>query len=297
MIILSISYWVAAHLTGIFEIKDHHQNPLQCGSRGAGLSINRGVKTTIVESEESSVKVFFNKKEMNKNQAKVTWELLRIMLPSHSRSNFNIHHEFEVPLSAGYGASAAGALGCAFAINDFLKLGLPDITLYHFAHQTEVSLRTGLGDIIGLYQGGLEIRTKEGAPGIGKTITLIDDGEWNIATLYCGSLSTASVLNDPVKRNQVNSAGHSLINKLVENPKYSYFIELTVQFSRDVQLYSKNINRILTEIPKKINAAQIMLGDSLFLFYQDKEDILPFSEKYESLVFEEICQNTVVKRT
>jgi pantoate kinase len=295
VIILDITYWVAAHLTGIFEIKDLHQNPLECGSRGAGVSINRGVKTTVTRSEEPTVKIFFDGTEMEQDQAKVTWELLQIMLPDSSRSNFNVYHEFEIPLSAGYGASAAGALGCAFAINDFFKLGLPDITLYHFAHQTEVSLKTGLGDIIGLYQGGLEIRIKEGAPGIGETTALIKDSDWHIATLSCGSLSTTSVLSDPMKRNQVNSAGHSLINQLVENPKYSHFIKLTEQFSKDVQLYSKNIEKILLEIPKNVKAAQIMLGDSLFLFYQDRDDILPFSEKFESFMFEEICHNTVVK--
>ncbi|MHA2054753.1 MAG: pantoate kinase [Candidatus Hodarchaeales archaeon] len=293
---MDIKYWVAAHLTGIFEIKDQHQDPLYRGSRGAGVSINRGVFTTIMESDEPGVRIFFDGKEISKDKAKVTWKLLQIMIPESSRSNFQVHHEFEVPLSSGYGASAAGTLGCAFALNDFLALGLPEITLYHFAHQTEVILMSGLGDIIALHQGGLEVRTKEGAPGIGETTSLLHDEDWKIATLSYDSLPTASVLSDPLKRNQVNTTGHSLINKLIKNPKYSNFIELTEQFSREVQLYSKEIGKIMTEVPNKVKTAQIMLGDSLFLFYQDKEDILPLSKQYDSLAFEEICQNTVVKQ-
>jgi pantoate kinase len=249
-----------------------------------------------MESDEPGVRIFFDGKEISKDKAKVTWKLLQIMIPESSRSNFQVHHEFEVPLSSGYGASAAGTLGCAFALNDFLALGLPEITLYHFAHQTEVILMSGLGDIIALHQGGLEVRTKEGAPGIGETTSLLHDEDWKIATLSYDSLPTASVLSDPLKRNQVNTTGHSLINKLIKNPKYSNFIELTEQFSREVQLYSKEIGKIMTEVPNKVKTAQIMLGDSLFLFYQDKEDILPLSKQYDSLAFEEICQNTVVKQ-
>ncbi len=296
MIILKVTYWVAAHLTGLFEIKDQYQNPLYRGSRGAGVSINRGVKTTIVESDEPGVRIFFNGKEKSKNQAKVTWKLLQIMLSDDSRTNFQVHHEFEIPLSAGFGASAAGALGCAFAINDFLKFGIPEITLYHFAHQTEVTLKTGLGDIIGLYQGGLEIRTKEGAPGIGETNSLTHDEDWKIATLSHSSLSTASVLSDPAKRTQVNTAGSFLINQLIENPKYSNFIRLTEKFSKEVKLYSGEIGKIMAEVPKEIKTAQIMLGNSIFLFYKDKEDLIPFSEQYKSLVFEKICEKTVVKQ-
>jgi pantoate kinase len=34
-----VSYWVASHLTGIFEIRDESNDLLRKGSRGAGLSI------------------------------------------------------------------------------------------------------------------------------------------------------------------------------------------------------------------------------------------------------------------
>ena len=55
-----VSYWVAAHLTGIFEIKDSSDNLLKKGSRGAGLSINRGVRTAVRRTEAQETEIFFD---------------------------------------------------------------------------------------------------------------------------------------------------------------------------------------------------------------------------------------------
>ena len=55
-----VTYWVAGHLTGIFEIKDSSENILEKGSLGAGLSINRGVKTSVSYNDQPDVYIYFN---------------------------------------------------------------------------------------------------------------------------------------------------------------------------------------------------------------------------------------------
>lgn len=290
-----VTYWVAGHLTGIFEIKDSSENILEKGSLGAGLSINRGVQTSVSYNDQSDVDIYFNNKKMHFANTTVTRKVIELLVPLKARTHLQINHDFEVPLSAGFGASAAGALGCAFSINDFLKLNHSKIKLFQIAHQAEVLLRSGLGDIIGLYQGGLEIRTKEGAPGYGKTIAFKNDDDWKLATKSFGSLPTSEVLSDPDKRQLINSSGRKMVQKLVKTPIYSEFIHLTKNFTHSAALMSPKLQRFISEVPEGIIVAQIMLGDSAFLFYQEDNILDDFAANQQSLQKEEICQKTVVK--
>ncbi len=290
-----VTYWVAGHLTGIFEIKDSSENTLEKGSLGAGLSITRGVRTSISYNEHPSVDIYFNDEKIHSPYFAVTMKVIELLVPANDRIHFQINHNFEVPLSTGYGASAAGALGCAFSINDYLELDKSKIELFQIAHQAEVLLKSGLGDIIGLFQGGLEIRTKEGAPGYGKTTAFHNEKDWKLATISFGSLSTADILSDPRKRQLINASGHKMVQQLIKNPTYSEFIHLTKKFTRSASLMSLNLQEFITTIPEGIEASQIMLGDSLFLFFQEDEVLEDFARNKPSIQKEEICQNTITK--
>jgi pantoate kinase len=290
-----VTYWVAGHLTGIFEIKDSSKNLLEKGSLGAGLSISRGVKTTVSYDDKPKVDIYFNGNKMHSSNTTVTRKIIEFLVPLKERIHFQIKQDFEVPLSTGFGASAAGALGCAFSINDYFELEMSKIKLFQIAHQVEVLLKSGLGDIIGLYQGGLEIRTKEGAPGFGRTIAFTNDQDWKLATISFGSLPTAEVLSDPNKRKLINSAGNKMIKKLIKNPVYSEFINLTKKFTLSASLTSPKMQKFFSSVPEGIDVAQIMLGDSLFLFYQDDDIFEDFSIDRPSLQKEDICQITVIK--
>jgi len=290
-----VTYWVAGHLTGIFEIEDSSENILEKGSLGAGLSINRGVQTSVSYNDQPNVDIYFNNKKMHSANTTVTTKVIELLVPRKERIHLQVNHDFEVPLSTGFGASAAGALGCAFSISDYLQLGISKIKLFQISHQVEVLLQSGLGDIIGLYQGGLEIRTKEGAPGFGNTIAFTNDRDWKLATISFGSLPTAGILSDPNKRQLINTSGHKMIQELIKNPIYSEFIHLTKKFTHSAALMSPDLERFISIVPKGIEAAQIMLGDSIFLFYQEEEIFDAFAENQQSIHKEEICQNTVVK--
>jgi len=290
-----VTYWVAGHLTGLFEIKDSSENILEKGSLGAGLSINRGVKTSVSYNDLPDLDIYFNNKKMLFENTAVTQKVIELLIPLKDRNHLQINHDFEVPLSTGFGASAAGALGCAFSINDYFELDLPKIQLFHIAHRTEVLLKSGLGDIIGLYQGGLEIRTKEGAPGFGNTEKFVNDQDWKLATISFGSLPTADILSNPNKRKRINTSGHIMIQKLIKNPTYSEFIHLTKKFTHSADLMTIDLQKFISDVPKGIIAAQIMLGDSLFLFYREEEIFDDFAINNQSVEKEEICQNTVVK--
>lgn len=290
---MSIGFWVASHLTGLFEINDQSSNLYEIGSRGAGISIQRGVTTAIKESDSSSVIVQFNGQPQSVANSLITREIIKLLIPEENQTDFQIHHQFDVPLRSGFGASAAGAVGTAFCINEYFKLGLNDLELFQAAHKAEVITKSGLGDVIGLFQGGLEVRTREGAPGYGETISMQKDDDWKIATLSLGTLSTSSVLSDPLKRLSVNAASSTLIDRLIENPLFTEFIRYCSEFTRNVQLWSPQLRTILDNLPRSIIGAQIMLGDALFLFYTEEDDLADLKISHNPIQPEKVCIETI----
>ncbi|MHA1975169.1 MAG: pantoate kinase [Candidatus Hodarchaeales archaeon] len=290
-----VAYWVASHLTGIFEIRDSAKDILHKGSRGAGVCIDRGVTTRITEIDSPQLEIYFNQKKIPPSEAIVTKSVVDLEISSEMSRGVRVNHEFEIPIKGGFGASAAGALGTAYCLNDFFKLKKPDLILFQIAHQAEVQTRSGLGDIIGLFQGGLEIRVQEGAPGIGKTIAIDKMNDWKIATAYFGSLSTASILSNPVKREAVNRAGSKLLEKLIRTPEFEVFVQVSHEFTKKVKLYSKQLEKKLNELPKSIIGAQVMLGDTMILFYQDEDDLQELDSLKTHIQKENICEKSVVR--
>jgi len=292
-----VTYWVAAHLTGIFEIRDESNNILEKGSRGAGLSINRGVQTTIRQNQSNKLEVYFNGQRQNHSDTVITNCVLDLMVPNEERSNIIIEHDFEVPLASGFGASAAGALGTAFALNDIFSLNKSDLELYQIAHKAEILTKSGLGDVIGLYQGGLEIRYREGAPGVGKIMPMNNSECWGVATVHLGSLQTSKILTNPQGRKVINSAGKELISDLITNPEFSNYIQLARKFTKNAGLWSRRLQDIAKSIPKGIFCAQIMLGEGLFLFFREESSLDQLKIPKELVIKESICENTVKRKS
>ncbi|MFX0149156.1 MAG: pantoate kinase [Candidatus Hodarchaeota archaeon] len=291
-----VSYWVAAHLTGIFEIRDSSDNLLEKGSRGAGLSINRGVRTTVHRTEVQETEILFNGIKKSLPETLVTKCVIDLMLPNNQSSSLLVHHNFEVPVSSGYGASAAGALGTAFCINDLFNMGRTELELFQVAHKAEVKTKSGLGDVIALYQGGIEIRSREGAPGVGKTMLINNNEGWKVATVNFGPLSTSEVLSNPHKRRLVNIAGSELVKKLLSRPTFSHFIQLAQIFTQKVKLWSPRLQKCIENLPNDIFWAQIMLGEGLFLFYQDESNLEQIRLPLSQINKETVCHQTVVKK-
>ncbi len=290
---MKTEFWVAAHLTGLFEINDQYDSLLEIGSRGAGFSIQRGVKTSIQKTDKSTVVVHFDDVPQPASRTLITQKTIKLLLPESKQWNFEIHHQFEIPLSSGFGASAAGALGTAFCINEFFNLGLSDLELFQVAHKAEVLTKSGLGDVIGLFQGGLEIRIRGGAPGYGETINMIKNDDWKVATVSLGPLSTSSVLSNPRKREIINRTSSELIANLIKNPDFTTFIHSVKEFTHRVQLCSPQLQTILESLPTQIIGAQIMLGDALFIFYTNSDELSDVQLPFGTIQPEEICEQTV----
>ena len=287
-------YWVASHITGFFTIHDEHHDPLFRGSKGAGFSISRGTTTEVEYSDDKNNHFYFNGEEVSAEVANVTNNVLKhflVLQKTKTEINFgiSIHHEFDVPLSCGYGASASGALGTSFALNDLFDIKLDEKTLYGIPHIAEINEGGGLGDILSLYQGGWEYRTREGAPFIGKAENFVQNG-YKIATASFGKMSTKSIIKNQEWKEKINLIGSNFVESFVNDPSIRNFAEMSKEFSFGTLLVTPEIIR-MHEMNQNNEylVGQIMLGNGIFILY-DKNSKLP---DMNNIAEEEICFRTV----
>jgi len=261
------------HITGFFQILDHPAKSLYAGSLGAGVSLSRGVETVVKVSEalKSSLQVKIN--GFASNSAEVSKHTVDSFLSQFKEmENFEIivEHHAEVPTGAGFGTSGAAALGLALALNDVFGLGMSRIEAAQLAHIAEVECKTGLGTVIAETFGGVEIRVRPGAPGIGEIRHVPVPKDYVMASLTFGSLSTKKLLSDEEIRRRINNFGGKLVDRLVEEPNVTNFMKFSRQFAEHVGLITERIRRTLNAADKaKFICSMQMFGESAFTLVEE----------------------------
>jgi len=206
---------VGGHVTLIFSIQDDADSLLEQGSRGAGISLDRGV---IIEAscESGNGILTISGDAPGDELHRLVLEELTTLDSSFGEYDWALSHEGELPSSQGFGLSAAGAIACGLAIQRALGVdeNLARSRAIHIAHRVERRLSGGLGDVAALHSGGIELRLEPGCPqltdGLGgpgavlswyaeiplvvvwrttssqHTSNYIDDGDWKLAIRAAG---------------------------------------------------------------------------------------------------------------
>jgi len=256
------------HITGLFHMFDQTADALYAGSTGAGVCLELGAQTTvnIRKGAKFSVRVRIN--NHTADAAQVSKHVVTTFLSRFSEMrNYEIavEHHVGTPIGAGFGTSGAAALSLAIALNEAFDLGMPKIEAAQIAHTSEIECRTGLGTVIAETFGGLEIRIKPGAPGIGEVKRLSVPENTEIACLAFGPLSTRKILTDKATRTRINRIGGKLINELVEKPTIINFMRLSRQFAEHVGLVTEKVRYILDAMDQAgIVCSMPMFGESVF---------------------------------
>lgn len=197
--------------------------------------------------------------EVSKNVAKTFLSL--------AKANYRIfvEHEVEVPIGCGFGSSGAGALSLALALNEALDLKLSRVEAARIAHVAEVECKTGLGTVIAEMYGGLEIREKPGAPGVGEIKSIPVNDNYPVACLCFGPISTKRVLTNSKLRNVINKFGGKFVDELIRQPRVHNFLEFSRRFAESTALMSEKVKKVLTQADVHgINCSMAMLGDTVF---------------------------------
>jgi pantoate kinase len=132
------------------------------------------------------------------------------------------------------------------------------------AHVAEVTNRTGLGDVIGQNTGGLVIRLKPGAPGIGQ-VDRIPVPPLKVDYVVRGPISTKDILSDQTAMKAINMAGKAALKDLLKRPTLRDFMLLSRRFTAQSGLASDwALDAIEAVEASGGMASMIMLGDAVF---------------------------------
>lgn len=267
------SAFAPGHLTGFFKICDQHEDPLLKGSRGAGASIARGVRTQVTAepSEKTDYSIFIDGKE--RSSAFVSENVLEKMLEKLGEPHrIVVEHTVEVPLGAGFGSSGGGALTLSMALNEVLRLRMSFTETARVAHVAEIECRTGLGTVFAATVGGFGALVKAGGPGIGEAVKYDRSGELSVVYLHYGPMATKDALSNPSLRMKINELGGNLVDRIKDDLRPDLFMEFSRKFTDHVGITTPRLMRILKAADDEgIPCAMAMFGEVVFTLISTDE--------------------------
>jgi pantoate kinase len=240
------------HITGFFVVREG-PDPLHTGSCGAGLSIDDGVYTEVSVSDRT--RIFLNGTE---SEATTTRALVDLLTDQPVR----VESRLSVPVGGGLGASAAGAVSTALALNQLLGLNKTFNELCYAAHVAEVTSGTGLGDVAGMSNGGIEMRLRPGTP---FALDRIPAAPIYIYYVHFGPVSTRGVLSDDREKTLINLSGEECLKALLKKPTFEEFMRLSRGFAVEAGLISARALDAVEAVEATGGLASMaMLGDTVF---------------------------------
>lgn len=227
---------VPLHLTGFFFPVYREREELT-GSLGAGLVIWPGIKCAL----RRGTGLRFNESEIISGPARELYEGLR--------GRFSVSLSGECAPGAGYAFSASSTLAVAVCHAIAHNLGLSEAAVK--AHVAEVRHRTGLGDVLSIWDGfGLAVRMKPGAPGIGQVDSLKLDDRITILTSEVGRLSTKDLLSE--YHEKIVKEGKTAYEQFLKEPSLELFLSLSNRFSRVLGLVDDKIEEVVRPFSRSV---------------------------------------------
>ncbi|WP_296885036.1 pantoate kinase [uncultured Methanobrevibacter sp.] len=260
---MNVSVFIPAHITGFFSI-ENNDDPLKNGSCGAGFLLDRGVETILKDSSEYKINI-------NQGSDIVINEVLKYF---NIEDSFEITQDIQLPIGAGFGTSAASALSLSLALNEFFDFGYSKNECGQIAHKAEVSLGGGLGDVIGQTGSGLVLRTRPGAPGVGKIKSFEED--LYVATKFFGKIDTASVIRNPEHKKIISVNGRKCLDSFKKNSSVENFLRLSYEFSLNTKLMTNEVQSLADYFNSRddiLGASMAMLGNTVFAFADNESSL------------------------
>ena len=247
------------HISGFFEPVYHEEDINRTGSRGAGINTSIGVVSEVFveNSIKQEIEIYVNDR---KSTAPVTNLALKYLLRDNPL-NVVVKTKLDLPMGQGFGMSAAGALSATLALTKITNVSLSDaMKASHFA---EVKLRTGLGDVMACYFGGVEIRKTAGLPPWGVIEHI--PGEFDLVLCVVGKkLDTKKILLDSAKANKIRDYGKYCTKKLLEKPSVENLFSLSQVFTKKTGLADTRVLEAIDSASRFGFASMCMLGNSVF---------------------------------
>ncbi len=284
-----------AHITGFFNTctNDTTHDTQKIGSTGAGFSVVLGVTTSvsiIEKTRDDATSLPYtitytttaaatatahttaatapssksHTKDDNTQQMGISKNVIEKFLKLSKRTNVivNVNHQIAIPIGYGLGGSSAIALSLAYALDDALETHMTSTQIGGIAHTSEIECQTGLGDVLAAYHGGFEIRTKPGAPGVGRVQT-IKTPNLSIIIICLAPISTRQFLTQHLSK--INGVGEKMTNDLCVSKNYMDFQTMSLEFAKYVGVITERMQNIINHLENAhIKCGVALFGETIF---------------------------------
>ena len=289
-----ISVHVGGHVTLLFSIHSDSILPRNQGSKGAGLCLEHGVVAQ-VKLAENEDEIVIN--DMHGEQLELENGLYVDLLDAF-RNLFNISQnvrieiDLQLPLSQGFGMSAAGLLATSFALGELFDKG-DEGQLARLAHRIEREHSSGLGDVLGLWAGGCALRTFPGCPPIPGEVRGFSVGcpallVWDLEK----SKHTSYYINDKNWKKSITAAGESIVNYLKQFDWEPTIWQLLLQQADNFAIHSGLLNEperanlysvVYENLEENMSCHLCMLGTSIIVLPSTLGEDTDFTELGEKM--------------
>lgn len=261
-----------AGITSFFEIRDRRPNGrpfkdlTRAGARGGGFIISRGIRTQVHlrPARKSRIRIQINGRPAP--EAKTTASTVsRLLDISGEKYAVAVDHRVEVPIGAGYGASAAGALSAALAFCEAADLGLSVNEIGTVAHFAEIENQTGLGGVGPLLTGGFVLSRVSGGPGIAVIDRIPISPRIKLVSACVGPILTKTVLGSEALRRKINALGSATFQAITRDLRPLNFMRASRVFAYGLKLMSPQTARLMEFMSNEetIGVTQNMLGQAV----------------------------------
>ena len=236
------------------------------GARGGGFGIEKGVLTEVSVSEDrtNSVQVLINGKLYPR--AETTKTVARMLLEKTDKAfRVTVNHKVAVPIGAGFGSSAAGALTTGLALSDAMGLHLTFNQIGRIAHVAEIQCKTGLGTVGPLMLGGCILTVEPGAPGISIIDRIPIRDDYVVVAGVFEPMPTKQVLSSREKRREINRWGRKTLEAILAEPSIENFLGCCLEFAEKTGFMTQRLRQLvnLAENAGAFGVAQNMVGEAV----------------------------------
>lgn len=247
-----------SHVSGLFAIHDEAEDVLARGSRGAGWCLDQGAHATVRQADSTTIAL-----DGTRADAPVTADALAGLTDEPLAVDIRL----DLPTGQGFGMSAAGTLAACLAATHLLEIEPEDAL--KAAHAAEVVHQTGLGDAVGSWFGGGELRIKPGCPPAGWAMRI--EPPEGIGFVFCvlgEPIHTASIIREPQWKARTKELGDAAVDRILDHGREGAWQKLVIEsavFSHRLGLMPERMARLGSELPGGLSWGQCMLGSTMWV--------------------------------
>jgi len=285
--IVRIDTFIPGAITGFFGIVDPSDTKEE-GTYGFSASVSQGmhIEMDASPSEKNVFKTFSSGGICEIEVSKIVYLMMRDTFDD----NYDIKMSFvnDLPIGAGYGMSAATAMGTAFCLS---KISKSTRYFAEYAYEADIMAMGGYGDVTTQSKGGAMLKL---GPGLYADSIGVDCKGLKLISASIGPISTKSVLGDPTITSRINKWGAKCMGSSIRDPSIENVMRQCNMFSKKTNLMTPRIEEAVDRISNinKLSASMVMIGESLFTFSYEEDipDVVSMMQGYGADVFiSDIC--------